>query len=352
MSFIEVININESEKWDDIVRNFENYDVYYLSGYTRAFQIHGDGEPYLIFYKDKLIRAINVVMKRDIENDRNFTGKIQPNSFFDVTTPYGYGGFLIEGEINTESLKALDNAYTTYCKNSGIISEFVRFHPVIKNYKNLDDMYNIVNLGKTVSINLKSKTQIWSDFTSKNRNMIRKAQKNGVKIYWGCSQELFNQFIGLYNVTMKRDNAKEYYYFSEDFYRSVLYDLKHNSLIFYAVFEEKIVAMSIVLFVNQKMHYHLSCSDKEYQHLAPTNLLLYEAACWGCDNGYQTFHLGGGLGSREDSLYKFKKAFNRNFDNVFVIGKKIFDNEKYENLVFLRGNKISNDANYFPEYRS
>ncbi|NMB96377.1 MAG: GNAT family N-acetyltransferase, partial [Clostridiaceae bacterium] len=92
MSFIEVININESEKWDDIVRNFENYDVYYLSGYTRAFQIHGDGEPYLIFYKDKLIRAINVVMKRDIENDRNFTGKIQPNSFFDVTTPYGYGG--------------------------------------------------------------------------------------------------------------------------------------------------------------------------------------------------------------------------------------------------------------------
>ena len=51
---------------------------------------------------------------------------------------------------------------------------------------------------------------------------------------------------------MKRDNAKEYYYFSEDFYRSVLYDLKHNSLIFYAVFEEKIVAMSIVLFVNQK----------------------------------------------------------------------------------------------------
>jgi len=28
------------------------------------------------------------------------------------------------------------------------------------------------------------------------------------------------------------------------------------------------------------MHYHLSATDREYRNLAPTNLLLYEAACW------------------------------------------------------------------------
>jgi len=39
--------------------------------------------------------------------------------------------------------------------------------------------------------------------------------------------------------------------------------------------------------------------------------LLYEAACWGIENGYKTFHLGGGLGSREDSLYQFKKDLTR-----------------------------------------
>ena len=65
----------------------------------------------------------------------------------------------------------------------------------------------------------------------------------------------------------------------------------------------------------------LVSSDREYQHFAPTNLLLYEVACWGCENGYKTFHLGGGLDSKEDSLYKFKSAFNRNSDNTFSIGR-------------------------------
>lgn len=59
------------------------------------------------------------------------------------------------------------------------------------------------------------------------------------------------------------------------------------------------------------MNYHLSGSIWEYANLAPTNLLLYEAALWGCANGCKTLYLGGGVGSGEDSLFKFKKAFYR-----------------------------------------
>ena len=100
------------------------------------------------------------------------------------------------------------------------------------------------------------------------------------------------------------------------------------------------------------MHYHLSTSDRRYQRLA-TNLLLYEAACWGCENGYESFHLGGGLGSKEDSLYKFKKAFNKNSETYFSIGKKIFDQGKYDELVNMRKRFNHNCANtnFFPQYR-
>lgn len=182
--------------------------------------------------------------------------------------------------------------------------------------------------------------------------MIRKAKKSGVEIYCGRSPDLFCKFKKLYNVTMDKDNAKEYYYFGDDFYNSVLNDLKYNSLIFYAVYEERIISISIILFANRYLHYHLSASDREYQHLAPTNLLLYEAACWGCVNRYKTFHLGGGLGSKEDNLYKFKKAFNRNFDNIFAVGKKVFDEEKYNELCEYRKiDKNVNNIGFFPLYR-
>ena len=64
-----MIDINSSEEWDSIVRSFKEYDVYSLSGYTKAFQIHGDGLPVLFYYEGNGLRGFNVVMKRDIADD-------------------------------------------------------------------------------------------------------------------------------------------------------------------------------------------------------------------------------------------------------------------------------------------
>ena len=69
----------------------------------------------------------------------------------------------------------------------------------------------------------------------------------------------------------------------------------------------EIAAISIFMFCNERMHYHLSASQKKYQSLAPSNILLYEAALWAANNGYKTLHLGGGVGAEHDGLYKFKK---------------------------------------------
>ena len=88
--------------------------------------------------------------------------------------------------------------------------------------------------------------------------------------------------------------------------------------------------------------------------MAPTNLLLYEAAVWAASQGYLKLHLGGGLGAGHDNLYKFKKAFNRGEDAKFYIGKRIFDFNKYKQCVQLRINvDVEYDlrTNYFPSYR-
>lgn len=362
---LSVISVNEANKWDSLVKSFRHYDVYYLSSYTKAFQLHGDGEPFLFYFEGEGIRSINVVMKRDIGSDERFNSELPQGKYYDLATPYGYGGFLIEGKPTEFNIKCLDKEYSTFCRQQGIVTEFCRFHPVLENAKALESMYDISWLGKTIVMNLDSRERIWNNLTSKNRNMVRKAQKAGVEIFWGRSPHLFKEFTPMYNATMDRNNGRDYYYFGDDFYTSVLCDLKYNALIFYAVYLGKPVAMSMVLFANQMMSYHLSASDRQFQSLAPTNLLLYEAACWGCENGYKSFHLGGGLGSKEDSLYRFKSCFNRDSNIQFAVGRKIFDEEAYMQLVKMRAPGLQLDkreddtgfpkqasVSFFPQYRA
>ena len=100
---LRVYTLEDTEKWDAIVHSFHDYDVYWLSGYVKTFQVHGDGDPILFFYDDGSTRGINVVMMRDIATSAPFKGNLEENCYFDIATPYGYGGWLIEGE-NVEKL--------------------------------------------------------------------------------------------------------------------------------------------------------------------------------------------------------------------------------------------------------
>lgn len=341
---LKVYTTDQDELWDQIVRSFEKYDTYWLNGYVKGFQIHGDGEPLLFYYNDGRTRGINVVMKRDVAKDAYFSGLIEEGKYFDFSTPYGYGGWLIEGEDNEELFKT----YEGWCAKNGIISEFVRFHPIVKNHEGTETFYNVIQLGEVVHMDLDSPEVIWNNITSKNRNMIRKAIKNDVKVYNGRFPEIYETFREIYNGTMDKDNAEKYYYFNPEFYESALDNLAQNAQVFYAVKDEKVIAASIMLAANGMMDYHLSGSLKEYSTYAPTNLILYCAALWGSANGCKRLYLGGGIGSNEDSLFKFKRAFYKGDLNHFYIGERVFDEEKYKNLVELK--KIKNH-DYFPAYR-
>ncbi len=342
---ISVYTLEQSGQWDSIVQTFKKHDVYWLSGYVKAFQIHGDGEPLLFFFDNGATRGINVVMKRDVAKDEHFRGALEEGQYFDFATPYGYGGWIIEGEDSKE----LFEAYTAWMNQNEIISEFVRFHPMIQNHEPCRDFYDIVQLGEVVHMDLSSPEDIWNNIVSKNRNMIRKAEKNGIKVYNGRFPEIYRRFRDIYNGTMDKDNAEAYYYFNEKFYDSVLDDLPQNAQVFFAEKDSVVIAASIMLAANGHMNYHLSGSLKEYRSLAPTNLLLYKAALWGCANGCRTLYLGGGVGSGVDSLFRFKRAFYKGELNHFYIGKRICNREKYDALLRMR-TAIENQG-YFPKYR-
>lgn len=343
---IEIITLNEIEKWNKIIDEFDSADSYYSSNYVIPFKDNGEGEPVLLYYNDGNLQMINVVIKRDLSLIESFNGKMPASTYFDFITPYGYGGMIVKGE--NESIGKMLKEYEIWCKNNNIISEFVRFHPLHAINKKIRDYYSFETLGPTVTVDIKNEKEVWENYTSNNRNAIRKAKKNGVSITYSNEQKDYKEFQKIYLQTMESLNSKKYYMFSDVFFDSFYKHMKEKMLVFNALYNDKVIASSIILMDKGVMHYHLSGSKREFRNLNATSLLLDEVIQYGFSKGVKRFHLGGGLGSKEDSLYKFKRNFNPKSITNFHIGKKIINKEKYEELS--SSVEVKTD-DYFPKYR-
>lgn len=342
---LEIIDIDHSNRWDEIVTGFASFDVFYLSGYVHPFMLHGDGTPKLLYYQDGDVRAIYVFMLRNTDIE----------GYYDTITPYGYGGILFDGNVSNADVEKFWKEYTAYMVEMGVVDDFVRYHPVLNNAEPLRPFSDIIDLGKTIALDLSSPDVIWENLTSKKRGKIRKAEKSGIEVHHGQGLDLFEIFIPIYNSTMDKDDATGYYYFGQSFYKAIHEGLKDNYEMFYATLDDKVIMMAIMLFCNGQMHYHLSGSLLEYRNLEPNNLLLYKAALWGCERGLKTLHLGGGVGSGNDALFEFKKGFNRNQDYQFSIGRQIFDQKAYGELIEIAKKnhpEIDLSSSFFPIYRS
>jgi lipid II:glycine glycyltransferase (peptidoglycan interpeptide bridge formation enzyme) len=98
------------------------------------------------------------------------------------------------------------------------------------------------------------------------------------------------------------------------------------------MFDGRVVAAALILVWGGFGHYHLSGSLREFQRLAPNNLMLYKVIIALKERGYRSFHMGGGLGGDgEDPLLKFKQAFSPR-TRRFHIGKRIFASAEYGRL--------------------
>lgn len=87
---------------------------------------------------------------------------------------------------------------------------------------------------------------------------------------------------------------------------------------------------------------------------APSKLMFDGVIEWATRSSQKWLHLGGGVNSKEDSLYRFKKGFSP-IKNQFTTLRIIHDQQRYNNLnyVALQENDQTefDDKDYFPLYR-
>lgn len=352
MRIFKVISIQNKDVWDEVVQSMPNVDIYYMREYMISLQIHGDGEPLLIYYESDIVKVCLSAMIRDIAHDNHFYHVLNKNSFFDLETPYGYGGPMVEGNFSKEEQLIYVKLLDEYCREKNIVSIFFRFHPLLENHKYIYCFDKRAYLKNTVYLDLHCKETIIENMDSKNRNMIRKAIKNNIEIVYDKGERL-SEFFEIYNTTMNYKNAVEYYYFSVDYFEFLIKNMSENTIFFYSILNDQIVGAAIFLYNKKYMHYHLSGTLPMYRNLASTNLLIYNAALWGHEYGLTKLHLGGGI-SDNDTLFGFKKQFNKYGQLPFYVGRRIFSQESYRYLLNLRKLQDTDfeiDNNYMIQYR-
>jgi lipid II:glycine glycyltransferase (peptidoglycan interpeptide bridge formation enzyme) len=102
----------------------------------------------------------------------------------------------------------------------------------------------------------------------------------------------------------------------------------------------EIIAGAIITICNGIMQYHLGGTKNEMLKYSPLKLILDSARIYVNEMGCNYFHLGGGYSGEDDSLFRFKAGFSKDFCE-FKVWRKIVNIQAYNELVARKfGDKI------------
>ena len=324
-------------------------DLYFNPNYAKVYKdIDGDSDTFVFDSPYGKITYTYIL--------RKIKWPIDGQTYFDIVTPYGYGGPYCENVTDMQQLMAAyREAFTKHCVEHNIICEFHRFHL----FDNVDFRENYfgetIELSANVVVNTKGdfENDIWNRYDRKVRKNVRKAESNGLEIIIEGNTNHLDDFLNIYDLTMDRNNADSYYYFGKEYFLNIERLLSDNFMYFHVVKDGKIISTELVLCSEKYAYSFLGGTLADYYEYRPNDYLKNEILKWCNRTGREKFILGGGY-HKDDGIYKYKRCFTPDPDVMFYIGRYIFNQEVYDKAVEMRAKDDPNfdkETGYFPKYR-
>jgi hypothetical protein len=326
---------------------FPSPDVYFLPGYGRAAAVADGGEWALL---EAFSGAWQMpVILRTLAGGAN-----------DAISP-AYTGAYASPSLSPSQVRAAWSASVDWLRRQGSISLLLRHSPLLPQAAQLEGQRWIVNGHPTILLELTDTESAWAEMEGRCRTSVRKALKHGytADISPATSAELNSggDFRRLYEQTMQRRGATDQYFFVDAYYRQLLDALGSNLLVGKVRNDDGAVVSSTLLMRHgQRLHYHLAGSDVDHARMGTNNLMLWTATQFAAANSLRQFHLGGGVGVRDD-LFKFKRSFGGH-ELEYGVSGFILDPELYRvhtehraKVCDLTTDELSG-SNFFPAYRA
>ena len=323
--------------WDPLLDRIGGGDAYLLRGYVESARLLEPGKPLLLHLADEGGDVVFALILREIDGE---PGRL------DAITPYGYGGPVAVGP--EPPVERFYEAYESWCRSADVVSTFIRFHPLFENQRQAPPAVHVERLADTVAWSLDPELDLFAGLHPKHRNKVRKARAAGLEVVVHEAPNSLSEFATLYDATMSRLGADKFYFFPPDYWQALVDGLGERIVLAEARFGDELAAAALCFAAPPWLHYHVSGTSERGRDAAAANLVLFEAACWGQEQGLEQFHLGGGLGGREDTLFHFKQRFFPSGRREASVGKLVHDADAYRALTGLPEVRLDG---YFPAYR-
>jgi hypothetical protein len=258
---------------------------------------------------------------------------LEKDTFFDITTPFDYGGFEYS---NKDLLEIFFKEFTLFCEKNNIISSFIRFAPTyIFDVESVSKFMNIKKINDLIFIDLE--TDFWNNYSRGRKSNLNKINKLEFKI----NIIEIEKFYNLYLESMNRNNANKYFYFD----KAILQNLVSSGFarVFGIFLEDRLISSIMILDEIDCSYYFLGASLTEKLSLDANAMLFHQISLLLQKEGQKKFFLGGGRAG----VYEFKRRFSSS-TLPYYIGMKIYNIDMYNKLVQLSQNQ---DNDFFPKYR-
>jgi hypothetical protein len=322
---------SEDNKWDiEISSILGKLPLHFSRSYHLLMMSNGDGEPFLFKYTDAGKILLIPFLKRYIR-------KINKKRIYDIQSVYGYTG-PISNSRNEYFLKTGFREFNKYCIENNIISELIRFNPIINNHLiiNNNDEYELTKVKPYVILNLsKDINTLKLKYKKRLRGYINKAEKefnNLVK--FTKDKNVLNSFYELYRKHMKYLGVENYYYMSEPYFSKLTKMIEKQGFLAYSELDGRIIAGLIFLSDSEVSYYVHGARDVNIKENELINKFLFHKSFeFEIMNGMKKIFLGGGVSNKcDDNLFRFKKKFGGEV-TTFYMGKRIHHLELYNKIV-------------------
>lgn len=334
-----IINFRQSEEWTKYVRSSVNYDFYHT---WHCHSLETNGEPFLFVYEEEDVFIALPLLKRKISN----------SDLYDLTSVYGYAGPISNKEFRSiadEILENFKNCFLDFMRTEKYVCAFSRLNPFTDQKILMEKIGGTCSNGKTVYMDLSVPVeQQRTSYEKRLGREIRHLRKTTYNISEAVAQEEIKVFAQMYNENMLRLRAESRYFHDEEYFSKLIQSQNDCKLI--VIYDgEKMICGAIITCSGNIIRNHLSATSATYINQSPSKLLTDEISLIGRKLGKRYFHLGGGLGGHEDSLFKFKAAFSPLYLEDLT-WKFVSDMIAYDKLV--KACKDNINTSYFPLYRS
>lgn len=349
----QIFDLNQEEQWQSALSSFPDVDIFYSPAYCRIFQEKGEGRALLFVSGMGDDLAIYPIFLRSVNEPLQIQGRLS-ETWYDISSPYGYAGPLFSGPDQGSFGASFRKNLNDFCYDQHVVSEFIRFHPLLENHRvpYLNDQ-ELVMAKKVVAVPLgRPEQEIWQHYAYNNRKNINTARRHGLEVVIEENADHLPAFLAIYQETMDRRGAKERNRFSPGFFTALCRELKGNFAFAFVLQEESVLSAELLLFNRRYIHSFLGGTRQSSFSLRPNNLLKHQVILWARERGIRFFLLGGGY-KEDDGIFRYKTGFADDGVRDFYLGRRIHQQEAYDLLTELANRETGTPKgdDYFPAYR-